>query len=156
MWLLRRLILSILLPWIVGCSSFHARREPLVRERPASRPQRTAPITPAPSAPPRSVPVPASRQPEREPRAVTAPTVTLDNSDAARADAERVLEDASARLAHINRAALTDGGASTYQQANELISAAQRAIAEDDYLAASSLAKKASAMTRQLSEPVSR
>jgi hypothetical protein len=66
-----------------------------------------------------------------------------------------LLEQAKARLAHINRASLADNTASIYQQANELINAAERAVVERDYLAASSLAEKASALTSQLPERVS-
>jgi hypothetical protein len=66
-----------------------------------------------------------------------------------------LLEQARGRLAHVNRASLADNTASIYEQANELINAAQRAAAERDYLAASSLAEKAAALSSQLPERVS-
>jgi hypothetical protein len=75
--------------------------------------------------------------------------VTLENGDA-KANAQRLLEQATLQLARTNRAELPEGAASTYQQANEFIAAAQRAMAEQDYLAASSLAEKASALSNQL------
>jgi hypothetical protein len=76
--------------------------------------------------------------------------VTLGNADDAKADAQRLLQQASARLAAIKPAELAGSTASTYQQANALINAAQQAMAEHDYLAASSLAAKASALTSHL------
>jgi hypothetical protein len=81
-----------------------------------------------------------------------APVVTLDNSDA-RAHAQLLLEQTRLKLAHTNQAELPDSALSTYQQANDLIVAAQRAMADQDYLAASSLAEKASALTSQLPLP---
>jgi hypothetical protein len=78
--------------------------------------------------------------------------VTLENSDV-KANAQRLLEQATFKLAHTNRAELSESAASTYQQANELITAAQHAMADQDYLAASSLAEKASALTSQLPSP---
>jgi hypothetical protein len=76
--------------------------------------------------------------------------VTLENSDDAKANAQRSLDQATLKMTHINRAELAESTASTYQQANELINAAQRAMADQDYLAASSLAEKASALISQL------
>jgi len=86
----------------------------------------------------------------RPPRPSPAPLVTLENSDDAKVNAQRSLDQATLKMAHINRAELAESTASTYQQANELINAAQRAMADQDYLAASSLAEKASALTSQL------
>ena len=74
----------------------------------------------------------------------------VENSDDAKANAQRSLDQATLKMTHINRAELAESTASTYQQANELINAAQRAMADQDYLAASSLAEKASALTSQL------
>jgi hypothetical protein len=76
--------------------------------------------------------------------------VTLENSEDAKGNAQRLLEQASIKLARVNRAELAETTVSAYQQANELINAARRAMAEQDYLAASSLAEKASALTSQL------
>jgi hypothetical protein len=82
-----------------------------------------------------------------------APLVTLGNSQDAKASAQRLLDQATIRIAHVDQAHLDGGAASTYQQANELIDAAQRAMVAQDYLAASSLAEKASALTDQLPSP---
>ena len=84
------------------------------------------------------------------PQPSPAPLVTLENSDDAKANAQRLLNRATTEMTHIDRAGLAESTASTYQQANELINAAQRAMADQDYLAASSLAQKASALTSQL------
>ncbi|MBV8451922.1 MAG: hypothetical protein JOZ29_06565 [Deltaproteobacteria bacterium] len=84
------------------------------------------------------------------PRPPPAPLVTLENSDDAKVNAQRLLDQAILKMTHINRAELMASTASTYQQANELINAAQRALADQDYMAASSLAEKASTLTSQL------
>jgi hypothetical protein len=76
--------------------------------------------------------------------------VTLGNSEDAKASAQRLLDQATIRIAHVDHAQLAGDTAFTYQQANELIDAAQRAMAAQDYLAASSLAEKATALTNQL------
>jgi hypothetical protein len=103
-----------------------------------------SPVTPI------SVKKPSQPQPNLPPPPLPVPLVTIDNSDAARTNAQRLLEQATAKMGHINRAELAETAASTYQQANELINAAQRAMADRDYLAASGLAEKASALTSQL------
>jgi len=99
---------------------------------------------------PISVTKPSQPQLNLPPPTLPAPLVTLDSSGDAKASAQRFLDQATVKMTHINRAQLADSAASTYQQANELINAAQRAMAEQDYLAASSLAQKASALTSQL------
>jgi hypothetical protein len=78
-----------------------------------------------------------------------APVVTLENGNA-EAEVQRRLDQVTLKLAQINRAELSESGASTYQQAKELISAAQHAMTDHDYVAASSLAEKAAALTSQL------
>jgi hypothetical protein len=85
--------------------------------------------------------------PEQPP--APAPVITLENGDA-KSDVQRLVDQVTLKLAHINRADLPENAASTYQQANELITAAKRAMADQDYVAASSLAEKASALTSQL------
>jgi len=77
----------------------------------------------------------------------------LENSDDAKVNAQRLLDQTTIKLAHVDRAQLPETTASAYQQASELVTAAQRAMAEQDYLAASSLAEKASALTNQLPLP---
>src|SRR5207245_6530057 len=132
--LLRSLIASIMALSIGGCSFFQDQRAPFAREQRRARPSQPATVTTLPSTPlrsstpPRSAPVPISRPPQPEQRLVPAPTVTLDNSDADKADAQRLLEQARGRLAHVNRASLASNTASIYQQANDLINVAERAV----------------------------
>ena len=85
------------------------------------------------------------------PQQLPAPTpkVTLEDGDA-KADVQRLLDEVTRKLAHFNKAELQGSATSTYQQAKELITAAQHAMADQDYVAASSLATKASALTSQL------
>jgi hypothetical protein len=82
--------------------------------------------------------------------------VTLGDSGNAKDNAERLLDQASVRLTHFDRAELPASNLSTYEQANELITAARRALADQDFLAASGLAEKASALISQLPPPKSR
>ena len=91
--------------------------------------------------------------PRLNPPPPPAPLVTLGSGEDAKAQAQRLLDQAAARLTHVDQAQLTGDAAFTYQQANELIEAAQRAMAAQDYPAASSLAEKASALTDQLPAP---
>jgi hypothetical protein len=74
----------------------------------------------------------------------------MENGEDAQANARRLLDQATVTLAHFNRAELPASTAPTYEQANQLINAARRAFADQDYLAASSLAEKASALISQL------
>jgi len=140
-----------------GCSLFASHKAPPVPPTPPPAPQQAAPVTRLPKrlhsrrTRPAHVSARKSTQPHlnlRQPP--PAPLVTLENSDGAKADAQRLLEQASVRLAQINAADLAGSSASTYQQANDLVNAAQQAMAEGDYLAASSLAEKASALTSHL------
>jgi hypothetical protein len=142
--------------WSAGCTLFQS--HPAPAPRPQTHPAPAAPVTRLPpatrSARIRSAPVfvskpsqPRSNLPQRPP---VAPLVTLENSEDAKGNAQRLLEQASIKLARVNRAELAETTVSAYQQANELINAARRAMAEQDYLAASSLAEKASALTSQL------
>jgi hypothetical protein len=62
-----------------------------------------------------------------------------------------LIEQATLQLAHTDQTALPQNAVSAYRQANELMNAAQRAMADHDYVAASSLAEKASALTGQFS-----
>jgi len=75
--------------------------------------------------------------------------LTLESADA-KAKAQLLLEQVTVKLANTNQAELSESAASAYQQANGLITAAQRAMADQDYLAASGLAEKASALMSQL------
>jgi hypothetical protein len=76
--------------------------------------------------------------------------VTLESNDDAKATAQRLVEQATVNLAHVNRVEISDSIAPAYQQASELINSAQRAMLDQDYIAASSLAEKASALLSQL------
>ena len=75
------------------------------------------------------------------------PTVTIGSDENDRTEAERLLNDTDARLARVDRAHLSGEDASNYRQAAEFARSAHNAIAQHDYLAASSLAKKASVLT---------
>ena len=75
------------------------------------------------------------------------PTVTIGSDENDRTEAVRLLNDTDARLARVDRAHLSGEDASNYRQAAEFARSAHNAIAQHDYLAASSLAKKASVLT---------
>jgi hypothetical protein len=75
------------------------------------------------------------------------PTVTIGGDENDRTEAVRLLNDTDARLARVDRAHLSGEDASNYRQAAEFARSAHNAIAQHDYLAASSLAKKASVLT---------
>jgi len=143
--------------WFVGCALFQSHQPPALPQAARPAPPQAVPVTRLPprvrSTPIRARPVLVSKpsQPRlNQPPPSPAPLVTLENSDDAKANAQRLLDQATAKITHIDRAELAESTASTYQQANELINAAQRAMADQDYLAASSLAEKASALTSQL------
>jgi hypothetical protein len=115
------------------------------QQAPVTRRQRvnhSAPVVASKPAPPRPN-LPQSPPP--------IPLITLGNSEDAKSHAQHLLDQATIRIAHVDQGHLDGGAAFTYQQANDLIDAAQRAMATQDYLAASSLAEKASALTDQLS-----
>jgi hypothetical protein len=77
--------------------------------------------------------------------------VTLDNGDDdPEAHAKLLLDQATGILSRTNQAQLPESAVSTYQQANELVTEAKRAMADRDYAAASSLAEKAFALASQL------
>jgi hypothetical protein len=139
--------------WSAGCTLFHSHNAPAPPPKTRQTPQ-AAPVERLPPMTIRSAPASISKRSRPrlnppQPQA-PAPLVTLGNGNDAKADAQRLLEQATLKLARINRAELPENAASTYQQANGLISAAQRAMADQDYVAASSLAEKASALINQL------
>ncbi len=82
--------------------------------------------------------------------APAATTVTLGNEDQDRASAEHLINNAGAKLARIDRSKLRGDDASSYSQASGFVAAARLAIQQRDYLAASSLARKASVISDQL------
>ncbi len=142
--------------WSAACAFFES--------RPATPPQA---VTPQPAQSPlaqpspsvtrhlrhRSVPVsvrkPAQLPPVPPQPVLPTPSLTLGNGDA-KADAQHFVEQATLKLAKTNGAALPESATSSYQQAKELVGAAQRALADQDYAAASSLAQKASALADEL------
>ena len=88
--------------------------------------------------------------------APAATTVTLGNEDQDRASAEHLINNAGAKLARIDRSKLRGDDASSYSQASGFVAAARLAIQQRDYLAASSLARKASVISDQLAARVGR
>jgi hypothetical protein len=78
------------------------------------------------------------------------PTVTIGSDENDRTEAERLLNYTDARLARVDRAHLSGEDASNYRQAAEFARSAHSALAQRDYLAASSLAKKASVLTNTI------
>ena len=78
------------------------------------------------------------------------PTVTIGSDENNRTEAERLLNDTDARLARVDRAHLSGEDASNYRQAAEFVRSAHSALAQRDYLAASSLAKKAYVLTNSI------
>ena len=79
------------------------------------------------------------------------PTVTIGSDENDRIEAERLLKDTDARLARVDRVHLSGEDASNYRQAAEFSRSAHSALAQRDYLAASSLAKKAYVLTNSIS-----
>jgi hypothetical protein len=144
--------------WCAGCNLFQSHQPPAPLKTQAA-PAQSAPVTPLPLtirySPVRSAPAAVRKPPRPRPKPLEqppapAPLVTLENSDDAKANAQRLLDQSTAKMTQINQAGLTQTNTATYQQASELINAAERAMADQDYLAASSLAEKASALTSQL------
>jgi hypothetical protein len=64
------------------------------------------------------------------------------------------VDQAAARLAHIDRSKLPGDASAAFQQACDLASAARKAMDRGDYLAASSLARKASTLADQVASRV--
>ena len=77
-------------------------------------------------------------------------TVTIGSDENDRTEAERLLNATDARLARVDREHLSGEDASNYRQAAEFARSAHSALAQRDYLAASSLAKKASVLTSSI------
>lgn len=74
----------------------------------------------------------------------SAPTITLDNDQAARQQAQGLLDSANSKLGKVDRTKLGRDDAATYAQAMGFADAAQQAIGQHDYVAATGLAEKAS------------
>jgi outer membrane biosynthesis protein TonB len=93
---------------------------------------------------------PVQTQPEPEPTPEGATNVTLEDNDADRRQAQALLDDADSELARIDRSKLSGEDTAAYNQANDLTNAARKAMGQNDYLAASGLARKASLLEAQL------
>jgi len=155
-WSLYALSAGLVVAWSGGCSLFQPHPPSAPPESHPPPPPQVAPVSrPAIRSRPirsKSVYIRRPLQPSANPSPIPAPapSVTLENSDDAKANARRLLDQATVTLAHFNRAELPASTVSTYEQASELINAARRALADQDYLAASGLAEKASALISQL------
>ena len=100
---------------------------------------------------PRSAPTP-STAPELggNANAPTAPSLSLAGEDSARTNTEQLLYRVDRRLEGINRNQLPAGDVATYDQASGFASSAHQALENHDYVMASGLAEKASALAGRL------
>lgn len=80
---------------------------------------------------------------------VPKPTVTLADGPS-KERAQRLLNDAGAKLAKVDRKTLGADSATTYDQANNFLRAGRKAETEDDYVAASGFAEKAAVLAAKL------
>ena len=148
-----------------GCAQLGIRNPfaaPLPQARPAYHAERPASATgEAPPAPVRTgrkreggYRTTRSAQPAPEAAKTaapaSAPTITLGDDDRDRANAQHMIDNAGARLARIDRSKLSADDASSYNQASGFVTAARAAMDQRDYLAASSLARKAWTISQQL------
>ena len=62
----------------------------------------------------------------------------------------RLLDDAGAKLAKVDRNTLSGDNATTYDQASEFLKAGRAAAFEEDYVAASGFADKAAVLATKL------
>jgi hypothetical protein len=124
--------------------------EPAREER---RKSRRSEVRKQPAAAAAMAPTPAQQVPA--PAAGTT-TVTLEDNDANHQRAQSLIEDADAQLAHIDPSKLSGENATAYEQASNLANAARKAMGQQDYLAASGLARKAAVLTTQLTAPSQR
>jgi hypothetical protein len=149
----RALSAGVMLAWAGGCSIFQSHQAPTPPPQTQAVPPQATPATRLPTRPERVRSKPAIvRKPlqHHPPPPSPPPVISLENSADTKANAQRLLDQVTVKLTHVNRAELAESTASAYQQVNELINEAQRAMADQDYLAASSLAEKASALTNEL------
>jgi hypothetical protein len=77
-------------------------------------------------------------------------SVTLAGDVASKDRAMNLLGDTEAKLSKIDRNKLSGESATTYDQANDLLKAGRKALTEQDYLAASGFAQKASLLASKL------
>lgn len=110
-------------------------------------------VTPAPSAGSKGVareapPPPAGGEAQQTKQEQA--KVTLAGDNAIQHRAEQVLNGAAEKLARVDRGKLSTQGATVYDQASGFVSAARRAIDQQDYPAASGLADKAAVLASKL------
>lgn len=114
-------------------------RDRSLRKRTASRSHQQPASAASPS--------PATASPNA---GATKPMVTLAGEDHSETNAERLLDQVDHRLDAIDRNKLNAADVSTYDQANGFASSARQALADHDYVVASGLAEKASALVGRL------
>jgi hypothetical protein len=78
----------------------------------------------------------------------------LATDSTAQQQAEQAVNEASIKLASVDRSKLAGGKAGDYDAAAGFVKGAQQALKEQDFLRAQSLAQKASALASQLASPV--
>jgi hypothetical protein len=161
--LIARLAALILLSQLGGCTSI-ASRWPFGKQLPpappaSNRAHREFPPTTITETPTkeekeagaiRKQPATAGIPAQTAPTPAQATNVTLEDNDADHLRAQSLLDDADARLAHVDRSKLSGENATAYDQASNLANAARKAMVQQDYLAASGLARKAALLTEQL------
>jgi len=144
-----------------GCEAVSNYFEPQPQLTPPAS-QSSPVLIPSPTPTPEATASPAAESPRRRSRGHSshpttgelpgslptpnsaAPTITLDNDQAARQRAQGLLDSANSKLGKIDRSKLSRDDAATYQQAAGFADAAQQAIGEHDYVGATGLAEKAS------------
>jgi hypothetical protein len=145
---------ALLLPGCTGIMS-HWRGEVGSGSAPQTRAKQPSETFPpgfgATTAPGQAAPPPASLKPGAESPAPTT-RVTLGNADASRKQAEQLLEATDVKLASIDAAKLDAQDAATYQQASGFAASARKAMAEQDYVAATGFAQKASLLADKVAQ----
>lgn len=115
---------------------------------------RTASRTTPTHQPPASGETKSGVAPETTPTASATPqaaaTVTLAGEAPDPASSRALLDEAGQRIKEVDRAKLGHGQAAVYDQVTDLVNAGHDALNRHDYLAALSLAQKASALADQL------
>jgi hypothetical protein len=117
--------------------------EAAVRKRTTHR--RSASRAPRHTSPPVSASAPADNTNKE-----SGPSLSLAGEADSKVNTEEILDRVDRQLAVIDRTRLTPADAATYDQASGFASSAHRALANHDYVVASGLADKASALTSRL------
>jgi hypothetical protein len=121
-------------------------------------------VLPTATATPEPTPLPDSEAIQRKPRgraratetpSGAAPTITLDNDQAAQQRAQSLLDSANSKLGKVDQAKLNRADAATYAQAIGFADAARQALGEHDYVAATGLAEKASLLADKVATAAS-